>query len=263
MRKVPVLLALLFLVRVPCHGVCQSLWVDLSGYGYAEMLSPEPRPLADYVLNIPSWWPWPAEAARKDILQWTPIDLPGSLPEVVFLGSFEGVAFYDVEYGPTGRVVVAGRKSDWTFCPVLIIAGSSEIVSGIDPTRHFVEDGYDLFATRVYISGMGVLQESYFVALLQGQPTPMEMDMGELTTYARENDLELYHRDGGFCQDQLAWENWAWRKDCAPAECETKLRVEFRIDGTSLRAERFLLLPRLEDTDCVQYPSPHRASSGP
>jgi hypothetical protein len=206
------------------------------------------------------------EAAGKIDLQWIaawkPIERPGPLPELVPLGSFEGVAFYEVSYGPVLRAVVAGRESDWAFCPLLVLSGSSEIVTDIDPTRHFVADGHHLFATRVYISGMGALQESYFVALAQGQPTPLKLDLGEIRTYANENDIELYHRDGGFCQDQLAWENWAWKKDCAPAGCQTKLRVEFRVDGTSLRAEKFVLLPRSEDTECVKYPEAQESSGG-
>ena len=259
MRKLLVLLALLFLARAPCHGACQTLWVDLSGQMYPEILSPEPRPLADYVLFQPSWGPWPANDLRKETLQWRPKAPSESLPEVIPLGSFEGVAFYEVRYGSAGRVVAAGRKSEWAFCPVLMIQGSA-VASGIDPTRHFVADGYHLFATRVYISGMGALQESYFVALVEGQPTPLKLDMGEVRTYASENNIELYHRNGGFCQDQLAWENRAWKKDGAPAEGATKLRVEFRIDGTSLRAEKFLLLPEREDTDCVTNPNTQGAS---
>jgi hypothetical protein len=128
------------------------------------------------------------------------------------------------------QVLLLWEQGGWSFCPVLLLDADESIVAKIGEAELFTWHDQPLVSLRVYYQGMGALQESHFLGLVDGRLTHLEQQpFGD----SRETkEIEISHRGGGFCRASLVWENLAWSK-AQPAK-QGVLRVTYAVSGSSI-----------------------------
>ena len=208
MRWTAVLFAL---ASFPADGssACGILWWDLGGKGQDTCLTiAEGWPLGHYVQNIPYWDPCTYDKGRcisarpTNALSWMPVK--GGLPRVRQVGALSDRRVYEVMYGPTNSVLVWDRGG-WAFQPALIISGDESTVARIYRPEAFRWHGTDLVHVRVLMTGTGHLQESVFLAPLNGSVVVLRPHHDETLARLQARGLRLFHRGGGFCKGSLTY----------------------------------------------------------
>ena len=175
-------------------------------------------------------------------VEWQPLPDEGSLPRLTKIGRIGGVAVYEVYYSPFYKVLVQEREN-WTFCLVWSWAVDKTSKRAVEPSTLFNWEDREYLSTRVFIPGMGALQESYFFSFHEGQVRNMKVDYEGMRSTLESQGWELYHRNGGFREARLEWQNWAWKRGTSG---RVTLRVVFTRLGRSLVMKDTVILPEEE-----------------
>lgn len=252
------LISALWLGGADSDTACAVYWRDMTGYGWEEHLAVPPvsslRHLAD---NEPSWWPdqyddgghFTRKASRGE-LQWSPATEPG---RTEILASIDGRQLYSVSYAPQTHLLVWERRPG-SFCVFALLQGNGTVVGRVSKLRVFSWGGRAVATTRIFYSGMGALQESLFFAIRDGTLVHLR-EGGALAEYIAKHKIVVHHRNGGFCNETLVWQNWAGYDDDEARSGTVVLRAEYAIDGDRLRIKSVgLVRAEKGKTDCEAYP---------
>jgi hypothetical protein len=179
-----------------------------------------------------------AKAPRTE-LSWRPLASPAKLDA---LGSVEGRRVYGVSYSPSEYLVISDHGGG-AFDPLLFIELGDNLAS-FDRPSVFRWNGRELLSVRLRFSGMGALQETLFFGLVEGRFAYLRTDVDALLAFAKAHNITIHHRGGGFGDDTLIWENWAWAGNEPPDGLYDTLRAVYRIEGSRLTLESASLVGR-------------------
>jgi len=180
-------------------------------------------------------------------LSWSTLPRPAPLGPV---GTIDGHRLYGINYA-YGLYVLIGERSKDAFSPLLFI-DPGDHVAAFDPPLVFSWQGRSLLAVRLHDSGMGALQQTLFLALVDGRFTWLESELKDLFVYAKMHGITIHHRGGGFCGGTLIWQNWAWVGDKPPDNFRHALRGIFGVQDNRLVLQGVSLVDRTVRTeDCL------------
>jgi hypothetical protein len=209
-------------VASPCTFWWQNLADDAAGC----LESSELRPLLDYAMRAPS-------LVDRGSVAWTELPRPAHVSRI---GAMEGHRLYEVTYPGNTRLLIVEREP-WQFAPLLLLDGAGYpedtwAVASIARPRLFHWDGRTIASVRLQYSGMGALQKSLFLAVVDGAVVPLVEEASErVQRWVADHAVTVSHRGGGFCEDTLLYENWAGTS--RPEDGNT-LRIVYKIEGQKI-----------------------------
>jgi hypothetical protein len=206
------------------------------------------RPLADFAREefsyVPSEYRSGPDAQRAP-LTWMP---RSTLAPVQAVGTVGGRRVYSVRYARL-KMLLVWEQEVWSFCPVLLIDADESIVARIGEVDLFSVDLRPLVSLRVYYQGMGALQESLFLGLVDGQLTHLVQQ--SFGPQLERKGIEVFHRGGGFCRGSLVWQNTAWQRD--DRQKQGVVRVSYVVSGVALVVDQVELVKDGPTDDCDPY----------
>lgn len=267
------ILTVTLLIAMPASSgaECEAIWIDLMGKGQHTYLQiDEGWPLLHYARNMPYWSPIGTERVEREIngrtvlvsaaaptneLRWRPLS---TLANVETLEDVGGFPVYEIEYAPAYKVIVWDR-SDWSFCPVAIVAGNDSIVAHIYEPERVVTQDKEILHLRTQVTGTGNLQRSDFFTVQDGALIHLRVDWETVWQYRDENRIDIFHRSGGFCKGTLTWGNRAWEEDADGNPREDRgfyFRVDFEVEGDRLVPRKMALVENVDEvpSPCELYP---------
>jgi hypothetical protein len=230
---------------------CELYWQEMhTGKGHAEhVYVPPVTGLSWLSARSPSRSPT-ERATRKPssgtTLRWSRLDPPVA-PEHV--GVAEGHRLYRLTYAPWHFLLV-WERSPGVFCPFAMLETDEEIANGYSTPTVFNWRRRQVIAFRIYSSGMGALQRSLMFAFVQGVLVHLRDDDDQFRRVMEEQKGTMYHRDGGFCEGTLVWQNWAGHDDTEARSGAQVFRVVYAIRGKHLVVQSAHLVPNDNPAAC-------------
>jgi len=208
----------------------------------------ERRPLAAFAREEFSYLPSEHRSgldAQRAPLTWTP---RSTLAAVQAVGVVEGRRLYSVRYSHL-KMLLVWEQEVWSFCPVLLIDADESIVARLGEANLYLLDQRPLVSLRVYYQGMGALQESLFLGVVDGMLTHLAQQ--SFGRQLERKGLEIVHRGGGFCRGSLVWQNTGWQRD--DRQKQGVVRVNYAVSGVALVVDRVELVTDGPTDDCDPY----------